>query len=139
VSFAVPLREMARGFASLAASDRAAERTIVRTMTAHPYLIGGTGRPDSLVMEGYRGQVLAKVGAEGVYGAALPQRGLGIALKVEDGNAWAAVVALLATLDQLELDPPPSSLLPHLATRPVLNTRGEAVGDLRAVGEIEFV
>lgn len=139
VSFAVPLRAMARAFASLVASDGEAERTIVRTMVGNPYLIGGTGRPDSLLMELYEGRVLTKVGAEGVFGAALVDRGVGLALKVEDGNAWAALVALVTILAQLGLEPDPRRRLPHLAVRPVVNTRGEQVGELRATGEIEFV
>ena len=90
-------------------------------------------------MRSYPGQVLAKVGAAGVYGAALPDRGLGIALKVEDGDTWAAVLALWAVLDQLGLDPPPSTTPPRFATLPVRNTRGETVGSLRATGRLTFV
>lgn len=139
VSFAVPLAAMARAFASLVASGSASATTIAHSMTSQPYLIGGTGRPDSSLMKAYAGKVLAKVGAEGVYGAALVDRGLGIALKVEDGSAWAAVVALIALLDQMRIEPSPSDLLPQLASRQVFNTRGEIVGAMDAVGEIEFV
>jgi L-asparaginase II len=87
-------------------------------------------------MRAYPGQILAKVGAEGVYGAVLLERGLGVALKVEDGHSWAAIVALLAILDSLKLDPLPTRTLSGFANPPTVNTRGETVGTLRAAGSL---
>ncbi len=139
VTWVLPLRAMARAFAGIGASDEPAAQTVVRAMTTHPELVAGKGRLCTAVMAAYPGRVLAKVGAEGVYGAALLDRGLGIGIKVEDGNSWAAVVALVSILGQLDLDPPPPSLLPLFAERPVLNTRAEPVGAMRAIGRLEFV
>ena len=53
-------------------------------------------------------EVIVKTGAEGVYGAALPRLGLGLALKVEDGTGRAAAVALLALLAALGALPAPA-------------------------------
>ncbi len=139
VSFAVPLRAMAAGFARLAAADGDAPRAIVDAMVSHPDLVGGRGRLCTELMRAYPGTVLAKVGAEGVYGAALLDRCLGIAMKVDDGNNWAAVVALVAVLGQLKLTPHPSHLIPQFAERPVLNTRGETVGVMRSAGQLSLV
>ena len=139
VTFGLPARAMARAFANLVTSDEEAPKAVVRAMTSHPELVGGKGRMCTAVMSAYSGSVLAKVGAEGVYGAALVDKGLGIALKVEDGNNWAAAAALVSILEQLGLNPLPSALLPQFAERPVLNTRNEPVGTMRAVGELEFV
>ena len=139
VTFAVPLRAMATAFAKLVASDDAAPKAIVAAMTSHPYLVGGEGRLCTAAMEAYPGQLLTKVGAEGVYGAALIDRQLGIALKVEDGSARAATVALVALLDQLGLEPAPSVYLTKFASLPILNTRRETVGLMRAEGEVEIV
>jgi L-asparaginase II len=86
----------------------------------------------------YSGQIVAKVGAEGVYLAALPAKRLGIALKVEDGDALSAMVALVHVLDQLGLDPKPSDAFPRFAEPPVHNTRGIPVGSLRPMGGLEF-
>jgi len=139
VSFALPLTSLALAYAGLAASQEPAPRKVVQAMTHRPDLVAGRARPCTALMQAYPGRVLAKVGAAGVYGAALLDRGLGICLKVEDGDTWAAVLALWVILEQLGLDPPPSQTQPHFATLPVLNTRGETVGSLQATGKLTFV
>jgi L-asparaginase II len=73
-----------------------------------------------------------------VYGVALPQRGLGVALKVEDGDNRSAMVALVAILAQLELQPDPRERLARFAVFPLPNTRGEIVGWLRPHGSLAF-
>jgi L-asparaginase II len=139
LTFAIPLRSLALAYARLAGSNEPAPRRIARAMMAHPHLVAGTGRPCTVLMRAYPGRVLAKVGAEGVYGAALPEQRLGIGLKVEDGHTWASVVALWAVLEQLGLDPPPRVKEPLFAEVPLRNTRGETVGALRASGKLSFV
>lgn len=138
MTFAMPVRALALAYARLATSDLPAPRRVTGAMMRHPDLVAGQGRPCTALMRAYPGRVLAKVGAEGVYGAAL-KTGLGIGLKVEDGHNWAAVVALWAVLEQLGLDPPPRVTEPAFAEVPVRNTRGETVGALRAVGKLAFV
>jgi L-asparaginase II len=139
VAFAMPVRRLALAYARLVASADAAPRAIVQAMTGHPELVAGEGRPCTALMRAYPGRLLAKVGAEGVYGAALTERRLGIGIKIEDGHNWAAVVALWAALQQLGLDPPVLDTVPQFAAIPVFNTRGETVGNLRARGTITFV
>jgi L-asparaginase II len=136
ICFGMPLLHMAGAFARLGASRDSAARTVVEAMTAHPDLVGGRGRLCTGLMQSYPGVLLAKVGAEGVYGAALLDRGLGVAIKVEDGHGWAAAVALLAVLDQLGLEPSPRSAFAPFAEPPIRNTRGEIVGGLRATGRL---
>jgi L-asparaginase II len=137
VSFAISLRATAAAMARLATADTDAPRRVVGAMMRHPELVGGIGRLETALMATYTERLIAKVGAEGVYVAGIRDLGLGLALKVEDGSNWAAVVSLIAVLERLGLDPPPSSVLPQFAERPVLNTRDEPVGAMRAVGEIE--
>jgi L-asparaginase II len=81
--------------------------------------------------------VIAKVGAAGVYGAALLEEGLGVALKVEDGDTTAARPALLAVLRALvgEAGFPLEGLRGH-GEIPIRNTRGIQVGTLRAEGTL---
>jgi L-asparaginase II len=134
VCFGMPLRRMAGALARLATSRDAAARAVVHAMTNHPDLVAGQGRPCTAVMRAFPGAVLAKVGAEGVYGAALLEHGLGLAIKVEDGNGWAAVVALIAMLGTLGLSAP-DALSPY-AEIPLRNTRGEAVGVIRPAGRL---
>jgi L-asparaginase II len=107
-------------------------------MMARPDLVAGRGRLCTAVMRAYPGEVLAKIGAEGVYGAALPKRGMGIAIKVEDGHAWAACLALISVLEALGLDPAPGRKLAPFAEIPGRNTRGEVVGVMRAAGSLTF-
>jgi L-asparaginase II len=138
VSFRVPLERMALGFARLGTSEDAAARAVRDAMLAHPQLVAGKNRLCTALMQAYPGQVVAKVGADGVYGVALPRRGLGLALKVEDGHARATMVALLAALEQLGLEPRPRDALPRFAEFPVINTRDEPVGVMRAAGRLSF-
>ncbi len=142
VCFGVPLRNMALAYARLANTPidpplqfripHSAFR-IVEAMLRHPDLIAGEGRPCTELMRAHPGRVIAKVGAEGVYCAVLPQEGLGVALKVTDGHAVASALALAAVLEELGLRPRPASLGP----RPNVNTRGETVGELRVKGGLE--
>lgn len=141
--FALPLANMALAYARLvtaAARGHVAASRIVHAMTGHPFLIGGTDRFDTAIMQACRGRVLCKIGAEGVHTLALIDRGIGIAVKVEDGAPRAQYPPVLALLAQLgELPHPLPESLREFAGRPLRNTRGEAVGEIRvgkaAVGE----
>jgi L-asparaginase II len=106
---------------------------IVAAMLRHPDLIAGNGRPCTELMRAHPGRVIAKVGAEGVYCALLVQEGLAVALKVSDGHGMAAALALATVLAELGLKPQPAAL----AAQPIVNTRGETVGELRVQGELE--
>ncbi|HVH08922.1 MAG TPA: asparaginase, partial [Gemmatimonadales bacterium] len=140
VCFALPLRHMALAYAKLGAAEANGGRRahspppgVVDSMLRHPDLVAGEGRPCTELMRAYPGRVVTKVGAEGVYCALLVREGLGVALKIGDGHGVAAALALAAVLEGLGLGPRPASL----STRPVKNTRGDTVGELRVSGGIE--
>ena len=139
VAFSLPLANMARAFARLGSDEGAAAQTVVGAMTAHPDLVAGHWRLDTELMQAYPSRLVVKVGAEGMYGAAVLEQGLGVALKVEDGSSRAAMPALVRVLDQLGLNPAPSSRLPRFATLEILNTRAEPVGAMHAVGALTLV
>jgi L-asparaginase II len=122
VTFAFPLGRMALAFARLAELD-GGER-VTRAMQAHPDHIRGPLAADSLLMRHLHGWT-AKGGAEGLVGAGGPA-GLGLALKVEDGNTRAVRPALREALRRLGHD------VPELAPVMVRNSRGEDVGRLAA-------
>jgi len=103
---------------------------VLEAMVLHPELIAGEGRPCTELMRAHPGRVVAKVGAEGVYSAALIRESLGVTLKVEDGNSLAASLAITAVLAELGLKPQPTWLL----TKPITNSRGETVGEMRVNG-----
>jgi L-asparaginase II len=106
---------------------------VVRAMQAHPRLVAGTGRCCTAVMQA-AADVVAKTGAEGVYLAAIRSRGLGIAVKAEDGATRAAEVAFLAVLDHLgALDAGAKAVLEPFM-RPILrNFAGLTVGRIAPV------
>ena len=143
VTFAIPLRGLATAFAGLIAAADAGEAgpvAVMEAMTRHPFLVGGTDRLCTRLMEVTGGRVLAKVGAEGVYGAAVVDRGLGIGLKARDGAKRAGEVALLGVLEALDaLRSPDREALSRWAEPEVRNTRDEVVGGMRAVVELESV
>lgn len=131
--FGLPLVNMALAYArlALAAQHDPVAQPIVRAMTAQPFLVGGTDRFDTLLMQATDGRVLCKVGAEGVHSVALLDQGIGFALKVEDGAQRAqypAVLALLQSLDALPAIIPDA--LQEFAVRAIRNTRGELVGEI---------
>ncbi len=136
--FGLSVTAMATAFARLGAGraldDRraAAARRIAGAMRAEPELVAGPGRFDTILMESLRGRVVAKTGAEGVQCLALPERGLGVALKVHDGSARAAAPATLETLDLLGvLAEPERQALGSLRQPVVRNVAGDAVGEIR--------
>lgn len=130
-TFALPLDRVALACARFAASEEPAPAIIRDAMTAHPEYVAGTGRLCTALMTAARGTLFAKVGAEGYYCAGLPDRQLGIALKVEDGAKRASEPALLAVLRALDV-PLPSDALRPFSHPVVTNTRGEVVGQVRA-------
>jgi len=134
---ALSLERMALAYARLATAihegDAIASR-IAAAVRAHPHLLGGTERFDTVLLEETKGEVIAKVGAEGVHSVAVPGRGLGLALKVEDGALRAQQAAVLAALQQLDILPTElPARLAEFAHRPIRNTRGEVVGEIRPV------
>jgi L-asparaginase II len=120
VTFALTLERMAHAFSRLE-SLPGGER-VAAAMRARPDLVGGPDGADYLLMRDAPGW-LAKGGAEGLLCAAGPE-GTGIALKSEDGTSRAHAPALAAFLASLGVE------LPELAVEPVLNTRGERVGEV---------
>ncbi|PWJ85369.1 asparaginase [Pseudaminobacter salicylatoxidans] len=141
-TYAVPLRNLARGFARMATGvglgqerAKAATRLFAACM-AEPFYVGGTDRFDTRLMNVAKGRVFTKVGAEGVFCAAVPELGLGIALKCDDGASRAAEVTVAAVIARLLKG---DALADEIAefTRPRLtNWNGIEVGGLRPAGEL---
>jgi L-asparaginase II len=95
--------------------------------------VAGSGRFSTLVMQATRGRVLVKSGAEGVYCAALPALGLGIALKIDDGAQRAAEAAMSALLVHLgALDAAEQTRLASVLAPELHNWNGLATGEIRA-------
>lgn len=145
--FGITVRSMALAYVRLVSTPpdfekavRDACQRIVRAMTAYPELIGGTSeRLDTEIMRAAPGAIVSKVGAEGVYTAGvLPSEdwpsGLGLALKIEDGDdRRARPTVVIESLRQLGVLRDAS--LEHVARYaffPVNNRREDVVGEVRA-------
>ena len=141
VCFAVPLRAMARSFAGFAASAHRGEAPakVVDAMVTHPFMVGGTRRTCTEVMERTGAKAFVKLGAEGVYGGGLPERGLGFAIKVSDGGRRAVEVALIGVLEALGvLGDEDLAALAWWRRTPVKNTLREVVGEIRPAFDLEW-
>ena len=124
---ALSLTGLARGVLSLVQAGAGTPgRGVADAMRAHPWLVAGTGREDTELMQAVDG-LLVKGGADGVHVAALPGAGA-VALKMDDGGDRGRVPALTAAL--LRLGVPAETLSGRLAT-PVSGGTG-TVGEVRA-------
>jgi L-asparaginase II len=135
VAFALPLEHMARAWSRLARAARDgadAPSRILHAMSTRPFLVGGTDRFDTVLMQETDGRVVAKIGAEGVHSVGVPELGLGFAVKVEDGAQRAQFPAVLRILQLYGVLPEGlPARLEEFSRRALRNTRGEIVGEIR--------
>jgi L-asparaginase II len=140
-TYAIPLRHLAHAFAKVGTgvgldTDRARAAQRLRAAVARaPHMVAGSGRFDTSVMERFGERVFCKVGAEGVYCAALPEQGLGVAIKMDDGNtARAAEVVMAAVIERClpARDDTEATFLRSLSDVVLANWNGIEVGHLRA-------
>lgn len=140
-NFATSLHGLARSMARFAAAredgdarQRAMHR-LARSMAAYPEMVAGEGRACTELMRAMNGRVAIKTGAEAVFIAIVPERKMGIAVKITDGASRASeavIAALLVRLGVLDAD--------HPATRKRLNPqqknwRGIATGEIRTAAQ----
>ncbi|MBD9371407.1 asparaginase [Rhizobium sp. ARZ01] len=142
-TYAVPLKALAHGFARMATGTglapvraRASGRLIEACM-AEPFYVAGSRRSCTQLMQIAPGRIFAKIGAEGVFCAAIPEKGIAIALKCEDGASRAADAMVAATLARFFDDTPEikASLMEH-ANHAMRNWNGIHVGDVRVSGAL---
>src|SRR4029077_19665433 len=113
---------------------RAYAATRLRTDCAQkPWHVAGTGRFCTEIMKLFGARVFAKTGAEGMFCGALPEQGLGIAVKCDDGAGRAAEVMTAAILTRFVGDDP---LLARYSHPQVRNWRGTLVGEMRCVAAL---
>ena len=139
-TFGIPLHNLALAFArvgtghGLAPGHARAARRLRAAVARFPMMVAGTGRFDTRVMERLGERVFCKVGAEGVYCAALPQRGLGVAIKMDDGNtSRAAEVVMAAAIEALvPLNDEEARFMRTFSDARIVNWNRIEVGALRA-------
>jgi L-asparaginase II len=138
-TFAMPLVGLAHAFAVFASGKglppvrAAACRRLRVACAAKPWFVAGTGLFATEVMSHFGARIFVKGGAEGVYCAGLPEHGLGIAVKCDDGAGRAAEVIMAGILSRLIGDDP---LLARYARPPVRNWRSTLVGEMRCASPL---
>jgi len=139
-TWAMPLAALARGFARFVtgqglAPERAKAAARLRAACVeNPWHVAGTGRFCTEVMQALGARAFVKTGAEGVYCAALPEQGLGIAIKCDDGAGRAAEVATAAVLSRFLTSGEDRAALARFVRPRLRNWNGITVGELRPVG-----
>lgn len=137
-TWAIPLRNLALGFArfgygvDLSDERKAACRRIIEAVRAHPFMVAGSNRFCTRVMEAVP-RAFVKTGAEGVFCGAIPHAGLGIALKCDDGAHRASETAMAALLASLPVwTEAERQALAGFAATDLSNWRKTRVGDVHA-------
>jgi len=142
-TWAVPLTALAHAFAKfgtgrgLAPARAKAAARLRAACAAQPYYVAGTGRFCTEIMKRFGARVLVKTGAEGVFCGALPEQGIGVALKCDDGATRAAEVAMAAMIARfLPLSGQERAALERFVRPTLRNWNGIEVGELRPTSEL---
>lgn len=123
--WSMPLDRLAAGWAALGRSDEG--RRLHAAMVAEPFMVAGTGRACTRLMEAGAGRVAVKTGAEGVYCGIALESGAAVALKARDGATRAAEMAIEWALAELGAADPPEPIV-------LRNWSGTEVGAIRVAG-----
>ena len=103
-------------------------------------MVAGSGRFDTSAMELLGARAFTKIGAEGVACAALPEVGLGLAVKADDGAARAREVMIAALIDRfLTLEGAQRAALQRFVAPVLTNWRGAEVGAMRPAGPLASI
>lgn len=146
-TWAMPLNKIAEAFSKVARfsngetiddSFTKQEKNAIEQLTGailkHPFMVAGTDRCCTRIMQVLGNKVVVKYGAEAVYTAAVPSRGLGIALKIDDGSTRAAESAIINILDKIgALDNDEKRQLAKFHKHPIKNCAGVTVGCIESV------
>ena len=141
-TWAMPLSALARACARVG-SGHGLSRLRVQgaarlreACAARPWHVAGTGRFCTEIMQVFGARVFVKTGAEGVFCAALPERGLGIAVKCDDGAGRAAEVMMAATIARFLASDADRAALERFVRPTLRNWNGIEVGGLRPTDTI---
>lgn len=138
-TYAIPLPALAKAFAQIGTGEGVGpERAkafarIRKAVAAHPFMVAGTGRFDTDAMTIFGERLFCKTGAEGVYCASLPEQGLGVAMKCDDGAGRATQVMMAAVIDHfLPMSDEESRRFQSLRAPALVNWNKLTVGHVRS-------
>lgn len=145
----IPLHHLALAFSRLAAPEawengsserKESLKNIRDAMVNFPEMVAGTKRFDTDLMNIFQGRIVAKGGAEGVHCFGDLNTGVGVAVKIDDGNARGTSVASMEVLRQLEIGEGSTwDRLHDYYQAPVLNAREEKIGVIQSAFELEVL
>ncbi len=136
-NFAMSIKGLAGAMARFAAAGESGDtrqramHRLTRAMASYPELVAGEGRSCTELMRAMEGRVTIKTGAEAVFVAILPEKRLGLALKIEDGNSRASEAALVGILSKLGVLEAAHPMAQKRLPAPQTNCRGFTTGELR--------
>jgi len=130
---------LARAMAKFAAAtesgnvrNRAMAR-LTRAMASHPHLVAGETRACTELMRAMEGRVAVKTGAEAVFVAIVPETGMGVAVKIEDGGTRAAEATITQILIGMRVLDPNHRVARQYTYGPIRNRRNMETGYLKPV------
>lgn len=141
-NFATTVQGLARAMAWFSSSgdrnDRAsnAASRLMQAMMTYPELVAGEGRACTALMRAAQGRVAVKTGAEGVYVAMIPEKRLGVALKITDGATRASECAITALLIRLGILDDQDPIARTYCNAPMYNRRQIETGSIRPSPEL---
>lgn len=136
-NFAMSIKGLAGAMARFSAASESGDtrqramHRLTRAMASYPELVAGEGRSCTELTRAMEGRVTIKTGAEAVFVAILPEKRLGLALKIEDGNSRASEAALVGLLSQLGVLDAAHPMAQKRLPAPQTNCRGFTTGELR--------
>lgn len=143
---AMPLFRAARMFARLAQPDslpakwKSPATRVVNAMAEHPEMIAGSERFCTELVSSFGARLIGKSGAGAFYAVGIRERGLGIAVKMEEGASQIIPYAVLETLVQMEvITRAEADALPCYRDKQVYNSKKEAVGRIAPVFRLNHV
>ena len=135
-NFATSVGGLARAMALFANATETDARgramvSLREAMVTHPEMVAGEGRACTELMRAMDGRAAIKTGADGVFVAIIPEKGLGVALKVLDGATRASEAAIVGLLARLGVLDPAHPMAQKRLDGPQRNWRGKAWGEHR--------
>ena len=141
---ALPLYRLAQGYARMSLptlfdpTQAAVLRRITSAMTAHPEMVAGTGRICTQLMAAFDDRIFCKSGASAFYAVGIKDKGIGIALKMEDGASSIVPYAILSVLTQLGvITPEEACSLPRYHDKHLYNNHHAVVGRTELAFQLE--
>jgi L-asparaginase II len=142
-TYATPLKGLAHGFAKMVSGHglgpvrASASKRLMQACMAEPFYVAGTKRACTVLMEAAPGRIFAKLGAEGVYVAALPEHDLAIAVKCDDGTERAAVSMVSGVIARFFAgEPELQARITAIGNYDLKNWAGTKVGEIRLGGAL---